>query len=142
MVTERDGYSSVILSVTSSNCLLAVVQTCDGGGRLGAEEAADVTAMPGRLADIDVVGGGVGPLVLAAPHLDVEGRPPLPIVGGRTFVAEPALAGGEVVELELRMERGERAFEVVGVLGLEMAADQGQQVGVHGEGSRATFEFL
>jgi len=39
------------------------------------------------------------------------------------------------------MERGQRAVEVVGVLGFEMAADQGQQVGVHGGASRDKFEF-
>jgi hypothetical protein len=97
---------------------------------LDAEKAADVAAMPGRLANVAIV-GDLAPLALAAPHLDVEGRPPVPVMGGGTLVAEPALASGEVVEPALGMEHGQGAFEVMGVLRLEMASDQGQKVGGH-----------
>src|SRR5947207_11628305 len=39
--------------------------------RLDAEVTADVAAMPGRLADVAVV-GDIAPLAVAAPHFDVE----------------------------------------------------------------------
>jgi hypothetical protein len=62
-------------------------------------------------------------------------------VGGRALVAEPALAGGDVVEPAVGMERGQGAVEILGVLGLEMAADQGHQVGVHVGVPVLKFEF-
>ena len=90
-----------------------------------------MVAVPGRL-DIEIAGCGVGALALAEPHFNVEGRPPLPLMRRRALKAEPALSGGEIVEPALGMERGQRAGEVMGVLGLEVTADQGEQVGVHG----------
>ena len=56
----------------------------------------------------------------------------MPVVGGGTLMSHPALAGRDAVEAALRMERGQRAVQVVGVLGFEMTADQGQQVRVQG----------
>lgn len=47
-------------------------------------------------------------------------------------MAAPALTGREILELAVGMERGQRAREVVGVLGLEMAADEIGEVGIHG----------
>ena len=108
-----------------------------GGGE--AEEGADVAAVPGRLGDVAAL-GPPGALAGAALDLDVEGGPPLPVVRGRTGMARPALAGGEVVEAAVGVERGQGTGEVLGILDREMAADEVGEVGVHG-GSVVVFEY-
>ena len=89
-------------------------------------------AMPGRFGDVELVGGDVGALAGTATDLDIEGAPPLAVMGGGTVVALPALAGGEVLELAVGMKRRQRAWQVVRVLRLEVAADESGEVGVHG----------
>jgi hypothetical protein len=85
-------------------------------------------AVPGRLGDVELVGRHVRTLAGAAADLDIEGVPPLPVMVGSAGVAAPALAGGEVLEGAVGMERGQRAFEVVSVLGLEVPTDEGGKV--------------
>ena len=105
------------------------------------EERPDMLAVPGRFGNVEFVGGDIGPLAGAAADLDVEGVPPLPVMIGRTGVAAPALAGREVLERALGMERRQRAVEIVGILGLEVAADEACEVGIHGGWFRAMIEL-
>ncbi len=89
-------------------------------------------AMPRGFGNVELVGRDVGALTGTAPDLDIEGAPPLAVVGGGAVVALPALAGGEVLELALGMERRQRAGEVVRVLRFEVAANESGEVGIHG----------
>ena len=99
------------------------------------EEGADVTAMPGGLGHADIVGGPGRDLAGPALYLDVEGGPPLPVVRGGAVAAMPGLAGREIVEAAFGMKGSESRFEVLLVLGHEVAADEVGELGVHGVSS-------
>jgi TPR repeat protein len=109
-------------------------------GRLDPEEAADVPTVPGRLGHVAAVLQPAAALARAALHRDVERGPPLPVVGRRALVAVPDLAGREILETARGMQRGERAGQVLAVLGREMAAHEGSELLVHGR-SPAIFEL-
>ena len=46
--------------------------------------------------------------------------------------AVPYLAGGMVLEAAFGVQRGQRCFQVLGVLGLDVAAHEGGELFVHG----------
>ncbi|WIM13092.1 MAG: hypothetical protein OJF58_004058 [Enhydrobacter sp.] len=105
-----------------------------------AEETADMAAVPCRFGEVAVIVGPVAALAWAALDLDIEGGPPLPIVGGGACPAVPGLAGGEVVETAFGVKSGQRGLEVMGVLGRELATEQVSKGLVHGAVS-SVFEF-
>jgi hypothetical protein len=92
-----------------------------------------MAAVPGRLGNVEAIGRPVGTLVGPALYLDVKRGPPLLVVRGHSVVAVPGPAGREIVEAALGVQGGERAGQVLGVLGLQMAADQVGEGFVHGQ---------
>ena len=93
-------------------------------GRLDAEEASDVPSMPGRLGHADIAGGPGRDLARLALYLDIEGSPPLPVMGGGAFVTMPCLTGREIVEAAFRMKGGQGRGEVLLVLCHQMAVGE------------------
>jgi len=98
-----------------------------------------MAAMPGHLGHVAAALEPAAALAGAALHRDVEGGPPLAIVRRGALVAMPDLAGGEVLEHAFGVEGGQRAGQVLAVLGREMAADEGGELLVHGR-SPAIFD--
>src|SRR5258708_40170643 len=81
-----------------------------------------MAAVPGCLGDIGIVVGPAGPLARSALYRDIEGGPPLAIVRRGAIVTQPDLAGGEILEAAVAMEGGQRARQVLAILGPQGAA--------------------
>src|SRR5260370_4616180 len=87
-----------------------------------AEEGADMPAVPGCLGDVAVVRRPRRRLARPALYRDVEGGPPLAVVRGGALVALPGLAGRQVLEAAVGIQRGERPRQVLRGLRREAAA--------------------
>ena len=91
-----------------------------------------MVAAPGRLAEVAIALGPGGDLPRFTLYRDIEGGPPLPVVGRGAVAAMPDLAGRVVLEAALRVQRRQRRLQVLGVLCVDMAAYECRELWVHG----------